>query len=628
MITAAMRTRLREFTVDVDVRLDAETLVIVGPSGCGKTTTLRMLAGLLNPDEGRIVLDGRTLFDSQNQVALAPERRNVGVVFQNYALFPHLSVAANVGYGLARVPKDERADRVARALQRVQISGLAHARPDALSGGEQQRVAVARALVTEPRLLLLDEPLSALDVQTRASLRRELATLLSQLAIPTIVVTHDLADAEVLADRIAVMDRGRIVQTGLPDDVVAEPVNAFIAEFTGANVIPAELVHASAAAGALLAVDPARVALSAEPTPGVHAWSATVTSVQQRGDIVRVGLDRPAHAVADVAQSAAAGFRIGDQLVATVDPAHARDLVVTTGRDEGVHTIRTASANAAGAGLHRSVATALAVIATMIVVSAMTLSPPSRAAGTAAASGSAVTAYVAANATDPFNLIIKQFQAAHPGDKVEASYAGTQILFTQFQQGAPVDVFLSADEAHAKQAVQDGLIPSYYPVSRNTEVIVVPKANPAGITSLRDLATKPAKLVIGVPNVPIGIYTREILANADTQYGATFDKQVLGHVVSTETDVKQVAHKIALGEADAGIVYRTDITADLANQVTIIPIPAAFQVIATNYAGVATHAPHQAQAKQLLDYLLGPGGQAAFAEFNYLPLTAPGRPWE
>jgi len=274
------------------------------------------------------------------------------------------------------------------------------------------------------------------------------------------------------------------------------------------------------------------------------------------------------------------------------------------------------------------VATALAVIATMIVVSAMTLSPPSRAAGTAAASGSAVTAYVAANATDPFNLIIKQFQAAHPGDKVQASYAGTQILFTQFQQGAPVDVFLSADEAHAKQAVQDGLIPSYYPVSRNTEVIVVPKANPAGITSLRDLATKPAKLVIGVPNVPIGIYTREILANADTQYGATFDKQVLGHVVSTETDVKQVAHKIALGEADAGIVYRTDITADLANQVTIIPIPAAFQVIATNYAGVATHAPHQAQAKQLLDYLLGPGGQAAFAEFNYLPLTAPGRPWE
>jgi len=267
MITAAMRTRLREFTVDIDVRLDAETLVIVGPSGCGKTTTLRMLAGLLNPYEGRIVLDGRTLFDSQNQVALAPERRNVGVVFQNYALFPHLSVAANVGYGLARVPKDERADRVARALQRVQISGLAHARPDALSGGEQQRVAVARALVTEPRLLLLDEPLSALDVQTRASLRRELATLLSQLAIPTIVVTHDLADAEVLADRIAVMDRGRIVQTGLPDDVVAEPVNAFIAEFTGANVIPADLVHASAAAARCWQLTPLGLHSALNPLP-------------------------------------------------------------------------------------------------------------------------------------------------------------------------------------------------------------------------------------------------------------------------------------------------------------------------------------------------------------------------
>ena len=635
-LSAQLRTRLREFSVDVELQVGRETLVIVGPSGCGKTTTLRMLAGLLNPSTGRISLEGRTLFDSENAVALPPERRSVGVVFQNYALFPHLSVAANVGYGLRGLTKADRDRRVAQALQRVRITPLAHARPATLSGGEQQRVAVARALVTEPRMLLLDEPLSALDVQNRAHLRRELAGLLQELAIPTIVVTHDLADAEVLADRIAVMDRGRIVQAGSPQEVISRPANAFVAQFTGTNVIPAELVDAGIAPGAMLAVDPARVVLSTEPVGGGLGWAATVVSVQPRGEVVRVGLDLPAHTVAEVApgRDGATGFQIGDQVTARVDPADTRQLVVTTGHD--TQTGDSAASrrrfrprrrdpaghqHVAGTRLHRTVATLLTVITGLVVVSAMAVAPPSRSVGAAAAGGKAVTAFVAANATEPFNQVIQEFQSLYPGEKVQASYTGTQILYTQMEQGAPVDVFLSADEAHAQQAVAAGLIPQYFPVSRTLEVIVVPKNNPAGVTELRDLGTKPAKLVIGVPTVPIGIYTRQILGKANSQYGATFSDQVLKNVVSTETDVKQVAHKVALGEADAGIVYRTDINAELAKQVDIIAIPDAFQVIATNYVGAATHAPHPAQAQQLLDYLLGAQGKAAFAKFGYLPLT-------
>jgi len=635
-LSARVRTQLREFTVDIELEVGAETLVIVGPSGCGKTTTLRMLAGLLNPSTGRISLYGRTLFDSDQGVALPPEARDVGVVFQNYALFPHLSVAGNVGYGLRGVEKDERQRRVAKALQRVRISSLADARPATLSGGEQQRVAVARALVTEPRLLLLDEPLSALDVQTRAYLRRELAALLRDLAIPTIVVTHDLADAEVLADRIAVMDRGRIVQTGLPAEIIALPTNAFIAEFTGTNVIPAELVQPARAPGALLAVDPTKVRLSTGPAGAGPHWAATIINLQPRGDVLRVGLDLPAHAVAEVPldRAGSADYQIGDQVTARVDPHDAYELVVTTEdvdspadrvprRLPGVRRReRRRQRGAVGVELHRMVATLLAVIGVLIVASAVAISPPTRASGAAAAGGGCVvTAFVAANATDPFNVLIQQFQNSHPGVKVQASYTGTQILYTQMDQGAPVDLFLSADEAHAQQAVDAGLIPRYFPASRTSEVIVVPKSNPADITSLRDLATKRGKLVIGVPTVPIGIYTRQILAKANEQYGPTFTEQVMKNVVSNETDVKQVAHKVALGEADAGVVYRTDITPELAKQVNIIAIPDAFQVIATNYVGVVSHAPHPVEAQQLLDLLLGADGQAVFKKFGYLPLT-------
>jgi len=638
-LEARLEVGRRDFTVEVDLHAETETLVVVGPSGCGKTTVLRTLAGLLTPAAGRITLGEQVLYDSSRGIDVPPEQRRVGVVFQHYALFPHLDVVGNLGYGLPRLPGPERERRIGAALERVRLTGLAGARPSELSGGEQQRVALARALITEPRLLLLDEPLSALDVDNRANLRRELAILLHQLAIPTVVVTHDLADAEALADRIAVMDRGRIVQTGAVQDVIDHPINAFVAQFTGANVIPGSLLDPHAEPAALVAVDPARIGLDRGPVTA-HSWSTTVTSLQHRGSMLRIGLATPPGAVADIpatatATGAAAGgvaeLAIGDTVTAHADPDGIRPLLPTPaiGPDSrsavrpsgGPHT----STSPATGGLHRIVAVAFGVITALILVAAvLPASPvPAAAAGSAGAGGAAggtLTAFVAANATDVFNTVIDRFERQHRGVSVKPSYAGTQILLTQLQQGAPVDLFLSADEAHAKQAVADGLIPRYDPVSGNSEVIVVPRSNPAGISSLQDLATKPVMLIIGVPTVPIGIYTRQIFINAAAQYGPGFTQQALAHVVSTETDVKQVLHKVALNEADAGIVYRTDVTPDVAGQVTMIAVPDADQVISVNYIAVPTRAPHQELARQLRDYMLSPAGQSVFTSLGYRPL--------
>jgi len=493
---------------------------------------------------------------------------------------------------------------------------------------------VARALITEPRLLLLDEPLSALDVDNRANLRRELAILLHQLAIPTVVVTHDLADAEALADRIAVMDRGRIVQTGAPQDIIDHPINAFVAQFTGANVIPGSLLDPHAEPDALVAVDPARIRLDRGPGRA-HSWSTTVASLQHRGSMLRIGLATPPGAVADIPATptgAAAGgvaeLAIGDTVTAHADPDGSRPLLptATIGPDSrsevrpsgGSH----ASASPATGGLHRIVAVAVGVIAALILVAAVlpARQVPAAKGGSAGAGAGTLTALVAANATDVFNAVIDRFERQHPGVSVKPSYGGTQILLTQLQQGASADLFLSADEAHAKQAVADGLIQRYDPVSRNSEVIVIPRSNPAGLSNLQDLATKPVKLIIGVPTVPIGIYTRQIFINAAAQYGPGFAQQALAHVVSTETDVKQVLHKVALNEADAGIVYRTDVTPDVADQVTMIAVPDADQVISANYIAVPTRAPHQELARQLRDYMLSPAGQSVFISLGYRPL--------
>ncbi|MFM8680323.1 MAG: ABC transporter ATP-binding protein [Alphaproteobacteria bacterium] len=206
-----------------------EFLALLGPSGCGKTTCLRMLAGLVPPDEGRIEVGGRDV------TALPPFRRNMGLVFQNYALFPHMDVAANVAFGLEMrsVSSAERARLVAEALRLVRLEGYERRRPRELSGGQQQRVALARALVIRPDVLLLDDSRSNLDAKLREQMRLEIREIQRKLAITTVFVTHDQVEALSMCDRVAVMERGRVSQVGTPEDLNERPANRFVAGFVG-----------------------------------------------------------------------------------------------------------------------------------------------------------------------------------------------------------------------------------------------------------------------------------------------------------------------------------------------------------------------------------------------------------
>jgi len=215
--------------LDLEVQA-GETVVFLGPSGCGKTTLLRIIAGLESPDAG-----GRVFFGDDDVTALPIERRNVGMVFQSYALFPNMSVAENIAYGLKvrKLEAPARAARVAEMLAMMHLEELGHRRVDQLSGGQKQRVALARALAVRPRVLLLDEPLTALDAKLREGLRVEIDRLLRSLAITAVYVTHDQAEAMALGDRIAVMERGRIAQIGSPQEIYYRPRTAFVADFIG-----------------------------------------------------------------------------------------------------------------------------------------------------------------------------------------------------------------------------------------------------------------------------------------------------------------------------------------------------------------------------------------------------------
>jgi ABC-type sulfate/molybdate transport systems ATPase subunit len=229
---------LRSF--DLGLSLDADrTVALVGPSGAGKTTALRAIAGLAKPAGGRIEVDGDVWFDAGRRVDLPPERRRAGLVFQDYALFPHMTVRQNIEYA-QRHPADEYLDRFA-------IAHLEHVRPERLSGGERQRVALARALARDPQVLLLDEPLAALDAHTKAIVRGELQDLLAGLEIPVVLVTHDFEDAAALAERVTVVVEGRERQSGTPGELVARPADAFVASFTGANLLhgDAEIIGAA-----------------------------------------------------------------------------------------------------------------------------------------------------------------------------------------------------------------------------------------------------------------------------------------------------------------------------------------------------------------------------------------------
>jgi len=219
---------LRSFALEL--ALDVEgTVALVGPSGAGKTSVLRAIAGLVKPASGRIALDGDVWFDSSRRLHRKPDERRVGVLFQEYALFPHMSVRENVAYA-GRSRTDEY-------LERFRISHLAKERPTELSGGERQRVALARALARDPGVLLLDEPLSALDANTRLAVRGELQELLREFGLPTLLVTHDYEDAASLADRVGVLVEGRLRQLASPQELVSRPADAFVASFTGANLM-------------------------------------------------------------------------------------------------------------------------------------------------------------------------------------------------------------------------------------------------------------------------------------------------------------------------------------------------------------------------------------------------------
>lgn len=340
-LAVTVRTPLREFDLDLELAVaPGERLALAGPSGAGKTTLLRAVAGLLRPQAGRVARGEETWLDTAAGVEVPAERRRCGVVFQDYALFPRLSAWRNVAFGMPG-PRGERRRRAERLLERFGIGSLAEALPSSLSGGERQRVALARALAIEPRALLLDEPLAALDPALRRGALRELHALLEETAIPVLLVTHSYDEAALLADRIAVIDRGRIVQSGPPAEISTRPRSAFVADFAGAAVLHGEATpepggltlvrlrgggevrSTDAASGAVAAsVFPWEISLR---SPGdesadsmLNRLPAEVVSLTPIGNRVRVGLAAPQPFGTEVTARSveALGLRPGSRVIA------------------------------------------------------------------------------------------------------------------------------------------------------------------------------------------------------------------------------------------------------------------------------------------------------------------------
>jgi len=279
MPSIAIRGLTKRFGSTVAVRKldmeigDGEFVTLLGPSGCGKTTTLRCLAGLEEPDEGEILFGDRCVFSSQKGVFVPPGGRRVGLVFQSYALWPHMTVFQNVSFGLSkqRLPKEEIRKRVSQILALLGLQGYENRYPSELSGGQQQRVALARMIVTQPEILLFDEPLSNLDAKLRMTLRAELKRLHSEIGATTVYVTHDQLEALTLSTRIAVMREGVVQQMGTPKEVYHFPENLFVAEFMSnpkTNLFPVQVVDPGPPAACALSADPAvRFHLQAGPLP-------------------------------------------------------------------------------------------------------------------------------------------------------------------------------------------------------------------------------------------------------------------------------------------------------------------------------------------------------------------------
>ncbi len=319
------------FAVVADLEVPAGTTVaLLGPNGAGKSTVVAALAGLLPLEGGSITLAGRVLDDPGAGTFVAPEDRRIGVVFQDYLLFDHLSVLENVAFGprSTGVGRDEAHRRARHWLDRVGLGDLGDRRPNGLSGGQAQRVALARALAAEPDLLLLDEPLAALDVGTRAYLRRDLARHLAGFAGPRVLITHDPTEAFLLADRVLVLEDGTVTQSGTPDDIRLRPRTRYAADLAGANLLAGraaagrvdvgghtlEVADQETVGDVLVTIRPAAIAVHRERPSGSarNAWATAIDHLELLGDVVRLRLGPPLPITAEVTAASAEALGLED----------------------------------------------------------------------------------------------------------------------------------------------------------------------------------------------------------------------------------------------------------------------------------------------------------------------------
>jgi molybdate transport system ATP-binding protein len=322
-LEASIRLTLGPLDLDMELTIEeGEVVALLGPNGAGKTTLLRAMAGLVPFKSGYVRLDGKVLEDTSANQYVPTERRPIGFVFQDYLLFPHLNIVDNVAFGVRSrgVPRGVALERAAAWLDRVGLKSYARAKPSELSGGQRQRVALARALAPDPRLLLLDEPLAALDVTTRAEVRRDLKRHLASFQGIRLVVTHDPLEAVALADRLIVMEKGRLVQTGAPAEVTERPRSQYVADLVGVNLLRGEADRGSvripggqvvAAAGAeagevFAVVHPRAVAIYRNRPEGSprNVWRGRAANIELMGNRVRVRVDGEIPLVAEVTPAA------------------------------------------------------------------------------------------------------------------------------------------------------------------------------------------------------------------------------------------------------------------------------------------------------------------------------------
>lgn len=322
-LEASIRLTLGPLDLDMELTIEeGEVVALLGPNGAGKTTLLRAMAGLVPFRSGHVRLDGKVLEDTATNQYVPTERRPIGFVFQDYLLFPHLNVLDNVAFGLRSrgMPRGVAAQKAVAWLDRVGLKSYAGAKPSELSGGQRQRVALARALAPDPRLLLLDEPLAALDVTTRAEVRRDLKRHLASFRGIRLVVTHDPLEAVALADRLIVMEKGRLVQTGVPAEVTERPRSQYVADLVGVNLLRGEADQGSvrmpggmvvAAAGAesgdvFAVIHPRAVAIHRSRPEGSprNVWPGRASHIELMGNRVRVRIDGEVPLVAEVTPSA------------------------------------------------------------------------------------------------------------------------------------------------------------------------------------------------------------------------------------------------------------------------------------------------------------------------------------